>query len=195
MILWFLIAESVGNIGFSAGVDQPWPDSTTMIAVGTDARAGASLDIATFVNNTLWDPGWLALSWGISLGFKYHNFQGSLGRADFYTVPTMLHGSAFFPGDRIRAGLDMGGGLCYQWTRWDPPLNDGVSSIRPLAWAGEIGGFAGLRLSRFLWVQASYGLWATNGPVLRDLFEPGTEGTVDLVVKGRFLRLNLLFGN
>jgi hypothetical protein len=190
-----LLSESVGNMGFSLGTAWPSPDSTVMHRAGTDAEAGPSLDTRIFLNNTWWETGWFASSWGLSLGFMYFNFQGSWGRGDFYNVPGMAHFRFFNPQDRLRLGLDLAGGLSYTLARWEPPLNDSVSTVKPLSWAGEAGVFLALRLSGYVWLEAGAGLWGTTGPVPADLFEPGKEGTRDLVVTGRTLRINLLLGN
>ena len=195
MILLVLLSESVGNIGLSVGAVWPSPDSTIMLRAGQDAGAGPSLDARMFLNNTYWETGWLAGSWGLSFGFRYFNFRGSWGRGDFYNTPAMSHLRFFNPHDRLRLGMDIAGGLCYSWIRWDPPLNDTVGTIRPLSWAGEVGGLLSLRLVGYLWLEAEASLWATTGPVPAGLFEPGKEGTRDLVVTGRALRINLLLGN
>ncbi len=195
MILLCLLSESVGNIGVSVGACWPSPDSTVMLRSGTDALAGASLDTRIFLNNTFWETQWLAGSWGLSLGFRYFNFQGSWGRGDFYNTPGMAHFRFFNPQDRLRFGLELAGGLSYSWIRWDPPLNDTVGTIRPLSWAGEAGAVVALRLSGYVWVEAGASLWATTGPVPAELFEPGAQGTRDLVITGKAVRINLLLGN
>ncbi|MGC8893503.1 MAG: hypothetical protein ACP5QG_01490 [candidate division WOR-3 bacterium] len=190
-----LLSESVGNMGFSAGACWPSPDSTVMLRSGTDARGGPSLDTRIFLNNTWWDTGWFAGSWGLSFGFKYFKFQGSWGKGDFYNTPGLAHLRFFNPQDRLRLGLDLAGGLCYSWIRWEPPLNDTVSTIRPLSWAGEAGAFLSVHITGYLWIESEVSLWATSGPVPAGLFEPGKEGTRDLVVTGKAARVNLLFGN
>jgi hypothetical protein len=195
MILLLLISESVGNIGVSAGAAWPSPDSTIMLRAGQDAEAGPSLEARVFLNNTYWETSWLASSWGLSLGYKYFSFRGSWGRGWFYTAPGMAHIRFFNPHDRMRLGFELAGGLCYSWIRWDPPLNDTVRTIRPLSWAGETGAFLSARVTGYLWLEAGASLWGTNGPVPAGLFEPGKEGTRDLVVTGRTMRINLLFGN
>ncbi len=195
MILFMLLSESVGNIGFSAGFCWPSPDSTVMFRAGTDAAAGPSLDARIFLNNTYWETGWLAGSWGLSAGFRYFNFQGEWGRGDFYNTPGMAHFRFFNPQDRLRLGFDLAGGLSYSWIRWEPPLNDTISTIRPLSWAGEAGGFVSMRLTGYVWIEAEASLWGTSGPVPAGLFEPGKQGTRDLVITGRTARINLLFGN
>lgn len=195
MILLFMISESVGNMGLSLGVAWPSPDSTVMHRAGTDAEAGPSLDTRIFLNNTYWETGWFAGSWGLSLGFKYFNFQGSWGRGDFYTIPGMAHFRFFNPQDRLRLGLEVAGGLSYTLARWEPPLNDSVSTVKPLSWAGEAGVFLALQLREYVWLEAEAGLWGTTGPVPADLFEPGMDGTRDLVVTGRRMGIGLLVGN
>lgn len=195
MILLFMISESVGNIGLSLGVAWPSPDSTVMHRAGTDAEAGPSLDTRIFLNNTYWETGWFAGSWGLSLGFRYFNFQGSWGRGDFYTIPGMAHFRFFNPQDRLRLGLEVAGGLSYTLARWEPPLNDSVSTVKPLSWAGEAGVFLALQLREYVWLEAEAGLWGTTGPVPADLFEPGKDGTRDLVVTGRRMGIGLLVGN
>ncbi|MEO0181314.1 MAG: hypothetical protein ABIM74_10645 [candidate division WOR-3 bacterium] len=195
MILVLLFAESVGNIGLSAGSTWPFPDSTVMHRVGQDASAGPSLDARFFLNNTFWTTSWLASSWGLSLGFRYFNFQGTWGRADFYSAPCMAHFRFFNPQDRLRIGLDLAGGLCYSWIRWEPPLNDTVSVIRPLSWSGEAGVFLSARIKGYLWIEGEASVLGTTGPVPAGLFEPGAQGTRDLVITGRAVRVNLFLGN
>ncbi len=191
--LLVLSAESVGNLGFSAGLVYPFPDSAVIWARGPGVKAGPSFAADVFINTTFSQALGLFFSYGLSGGFRYYEFQGPWGLARFYQWPLLVSLKGF-PGWRFRPSLGLVAGVAYSASRWVPPLADSTQSLR--GWARCLGleASADFELRQFLWLGAGARFLFYSQPVPAEGFK-GVDGTVDLAPRERVFSLKIYWGN